>query len=204
MFGTMGIVSATRILLVAALCAAPAASALAQTAGTFQFVAGDVRLVLASGAERPARKGTPLGKSDTVVTARGGTAQIKMGDGAILVVQPDSRLTVLEFRYDGVEDGTEKVVYRLEQGGFRAITGAIGRRHKDSYQIETPVAQMGVRGTDHETYYLPSGAGGAPAGAYNKVNVGASYIRTRGGEVSVGPSQAGYAASANEAPRVLA
>jgi hypothetical protein len=112
---------------------------------------------------------------------------------------------VVEFRYTGTEDGSEKVVYRLERGGFRAITGAIGRTHKENYLIETPIAHMGVRGTDHESYYFPPGASGNPAaGVYNKVNVGAAYIRTEAGEVVVRPGQAGYAASAQDAPRLLA
>jgi hypothetical protein len=183
------------------------ADAAAATAGAFQFVAGDVRVILANGSERPARKGTPISAGDTVATARDSTAQIKMGDGGILVVQPTSRLTVVEFRYDGREDGSEKVVYRLETGGFRAITGAIGHTHKDSYLIETPIAHMGVRGTDHESYYFPAGgsANGVPvqAGVYNKVNVGAAFIRNEAGEVLIRPSQAGYAASAKNAPGLL-
>src|SRR3990172_200033 len=109
-----------------ALAAAASGQAAASTAGVFQFVTGEVRVLLAAGAERPARKGAPLSVGDTVATARGAVAQIKMGDGAIVVVQPESRLTVAEFRYAGKEDGSEKVVYRLERGGFRAITGAIG------------------------------------------------------------------------------
>jgi hypothetical protein len=202
----MGAAMSTNLRLAVGLCAALVASGeAAATAGAFQFVSGDVRLILAAGAERPARKGTPVAAGDTIVTARGGTAQIKMGDGAIIVMQPESRLTVAEFSYAGTEDGSEKVVYRLLQGGFRAITGAIGRTHKDNYLIQTPIAHMGVRGTDHESYYLPSGgANGSPAGVYNKVNVGAVYIRTVAGEVVVGPSQAGYAASAQDRPRLLA
>ena len=193
------------VVLAAALIGS--ADAAAVTAGAFQFVAGDVRVILANGSERPARKGTPIAAGDTVATARDSTAQIKMGDGGILVVQPTSRLTVVEFRYDGREDGSEKVVYRLETGGFRAITGAIGHTHKDSYVIETPIAHMGVRGTDHESYYFPAGgsANGVPVqpGVYNKVNVGAAFIRNEAGEVVIRPSQAGYAASAKNAPGLL-
>jgi hypothetical protein len=192
------------VVLAAMIASADAAAA---TAGAFQFVAGDVRVILANGSERPARKGTPIAAGDTVATARDSTAQIKMGDGGILVVQPTSRLTVVEFRYDGREDGSEKVVYRLETGGFRAITGAIGHTNKDSYVIETPIAHMGVRGTDHESYYFPAGgsANGVPvqAGVYNKVNVGAAFIRNEAGEVLIRPSQAGYAASAKNAPGLL-
>jgi hypothetical protein len=114
---------------------------------------------------------------------------------------------VAEFRYTGVEDGTEKVRYRLEQGGFRAVTGAIGRTHKKNYVIETPIAHMGVRGTDHETYYFPatgpvSGEGAKP-GAYNKVNVGRTFIRTGAGEVEIEPNQVGFVASANDVPVIL-
>jgi len=198
-----------KILILAglALGAASASQVLAQTAGVVQFVAGDVKIVRLGGAERDARKGAPISVGDTLLTPAGGLAQLKMGDGAIVVVQPDSRLTVAEFHYAGVEDGSEKVHYRLGQGGFRAVTGAIGRTHKKNYVIETPIAHMGVRGTDHESYYFPAtgpvGAEGAKPGAYNKVNTGKTFIRTGAGEVEVEPNQVGFVARAGDVPVIL-
>ncbi len=184
-----------------------AGHAQAQSAGVVQFAAGDVKVVTASGDERAALKGVPVSVGDTLLTASGALAQLKMGDGAIVVVQPQSRLTVVEFHYAGVEDGTEKVRYRLEHGGFRAVTGAIGRTHKQNYQIETPIAHMGVRGTDHESYYFPASGSlagdGAKPGAYNKVNTGRTYIRTGAGEVEIDPNQVGYVASAAQVPVIL-
>lgn len=178
-----------------------------QTAGVVQFVAGDVKLVQSGGNERVARKGVPVSVGDTLQTASGGLAQLKMGDGAIVVVQPGTSLTVAEFHYAGVEDGNEKVRYRLERGGLRAVTGAIGRTHKQNYLIETPIAHMGVRGTDHESYYFPATGpvegDGAKPGAYNKVNTGMTYIRTAAGEVEIQPNQVGYVASAGEVPQIL-
>jgi FecR protein len=172
-----------------------------------QFAAGDVKVVAASGSERVARKGVPVSVGDTLLTAPGALAQLKMGDGAIVVVQPQSRLTVAEFNYAGKEDGTEKVRYRLEQGGFRAVTGAIGRTHKQNYLIETPIAHMGVRGTDHESYYFPATGpvrgDGAKPGAYNKVNTGRTYMRTGAGEVEIDPNQVGYVATAGQVPVIL-
>jgi hypothetical protein len=190
-----------------ALAAVYSIPVLASTAGVFQFVAGEVRLLPLEGSERKPSKGTPLSVGDTVATGSGAVAQIKMGDGAVVVVQPESRLTVTVFTYTGKEDGTERVVYRLEQGGFRSVTGAIGRTHKSNYLIETPIAQMGVRGTDHESYYFPP-TGGGPAlgplpGAYNKVNVGQTFLRSRSGEVVIGPNEVGYVASAQAAPGLL-
>lgn len=184
-----------------------AGQAQAQSAGVVQFVAGEVKLGQGGGSERPARKGTLVSVGDTVWTASGSLAQLKMGDGAIVVVQPESRLTVAEFHYAGREDGTEKVLYRLERGGFRAVTGAIGRTHKQNYLIETPVAHMGVRGTDHESYYFPAGGPSngdtAKPGAYNKVNTGMTFIRTGAGEVVIRPNEVGYVASAGQVPVIL-
>jgi len=196
-----------RLVLLMVIGAIGSGQAFGQTAGVIQFVAGDVKIVQAGGAERAARKGVAVNVGDTLSTANGALAQLKMGDGAIVVVQPESRLTVAEFRYAGVEDGTEKVRYRLEQGGFRAVTGAIGRTHKKNYLIETPIAHMGVRGTDHESYYFPANGpargDGAKPGAYNKVNTGRTYIRTGAGEVDVEPNQVGFVASAGEVPVIL-
>jgi len=192
---------------VLSVCLAQAGEALSATAGVFQFVAGEVRVGLAAGSERPAAKGALISVGDTVTTAKASMAQIKMGDGAVIVVQPESRLTVAEFRYAGTEDGTEKVRFRLEQGGLRSVTGAIGHTHKSNYLIETPIAHIGVRGTDHESWYFPSPASldgvATDAGLYNRVNVGLTYIRTENGEVAVMPNQVGYAASALDRPRLL-
>jgi FecR-like protein len=194
-------------VLSACFLSAWASQALASTAGVFQFVAGDVRVALAQGDERPAAKGSPISVGDTVTTAKASMAQIKMGDGAIIVVQPESKLTVAEFSYAGKEDGTEKVQFRLQQGGFRSVTGAIGHTNKGNYMIETPIAHIGVRGTDHESWYFPTATSlngeSAEAGLYNKVNVGLTYIQTPAGEVAIAPNQVGYAASALDQPRLL-
>ena len=199
-------VASVRALLIACLAGCPAV-AFGTVAGVFQFVTGDVQVVAEGGAAKPARKGTPLSVGETVQSEKSGTAQIKMGDGAIIVVQPGTRVTVADFHYEGREDGTERVRYRLEHGGFRAITGAIGHTHKDNYLIETPIAQMGVRGTDHESYYFetpqPLYGGMAQAGVYNKVNVGLVFIRTEAGEVVIAPNQVGYVASPRDVPSLL-
>jgi len=194
-------------VLSACLLNAWASQALASTAGVFQFVAGDVRVALAGGNERPAAKGSPISVGDTVTTAKASMAQIKMGDGAVIVVQPESKLTVAEFSYAGKEDGTERVQFRLQQGGFRSVTGAIGHTNKGNYMIETPIAHIGVRGTDHESWYFPTAVSmngvSAEAGLYNKVNVGLTYIQTASGEVAIAPNQVGYAASALDQPHLL-
>lgn len=188
----------------AVLAATPSA---AFGAGQFQFVSGNVKIVSEAGVERVPAKGTRIAEGESVATGRDSIAQIKMRDGAIIVVQPETNATVEMFRYGGKEDGNERFVLRIHRGGFRGITGAIGHTNKQNFRIETPIAQMGVRGTDHESYYFPQAGpdqpASPPAGAYNKVNVGAMYLRTAGGEVDVRPNQVAYAASAQSAPSLM-
>lgn len=181
---------------IAALLLAVPLTALAD-AGAFQFVVGEVRIVRADGSESPAVKGAKLMEGDTVVTGSTGSAQILMSDQALIALRPDSSLKFETYRFAGKEDGSEKGILGLLKGGFRTLTGLIGRANKSNYQVRTPTATIGIRGTDHEPYYIPpsgwSGAPGGDPGTYNKVNAGSTYIQTEGGSIELGPNQVGYA-----------
>jgi hypothetical protein len=45
--------------------------------------------------------------------------------------------------------GVSRAFFSLVKGGFRAISGAIGKVNHGEYQISTPVATIGIRGTDY-------------------------------------------------------
>ena len=68
-------------LLAAALCA----SAMAQTAGTMDFVQGSATVVGVDGARRPARTGATLAVGETVETGTDGEVHAVMADGGMLV-----------------------------------------------------------------------------------------------------------------------
>src|SRR3546814_7082028 len=42
--------------------------------------------------------------------------------------------------------------FRLLKGGFRAVSGLIGRVDHEEYRVSTPVATIGIRGTDYYVY----------------------------------------------------
>lgn len=44
-----------------------------------------------------------------------------------------------------------RAFFRLLKGGFRAVTGLIGRADPQEYRVSTPVATIGIRGTDYWT-----------------------------------------------------
>lgn len=181
----------------------------ASVAGRFQFVNGDVKVVAANGKERSASKGSEVSEGESVVTAPSASAQIKMVDDGLIVVRPDTKLRITTFLYSGKTDGSERSFISLFKGGFRAITGAIGRVNKDSYKIETPTATIGIRGTDHEPTFIPNPAPGqvaiAEPGTYDKVNSGAAVLSNANGMIIIQPDQAGFVPNiGNAAPKILA
>ncbi len=56
---------------------------------------------------------------------------------------------IADYRYNGLEDGSEQSIMELLKGGFRTITGAIGHKNKQNYKIRTSVATIGIRGTHY-------------------------------------------------------
>lgn len=180
-------------------------NALAGVAGHTQFVNGSVLLTNAAGETRPMRKGHAVHESDTVVTAKGGSAQIKMLDGGQIAVRPDSQLKIDKYVFSGKEDGNERSFFTLIKGGFRAITGLIGHTNKENYRIAANGSTIGIRGTDHETMLVVPGselAVIAPVGLYNKVNSGETVMTTNKGTINILPNQMGFAAAADQMPQL--
>ena len=193
------------ICLGIALASLMPVTACAGIAGYTQFVNGSVRIVSAAGEARTLQKGVAVNEGDTVISAKGASAQIRMQDGGFVAMRPDTQLKFDSFKFSGKEDGSERSYFSLFKGGFRAVTGLIGRVNKPNYRITTSVATIGIRGTDHETYVVTpdsSLANGVQPGTYNKVNVGETFIATDKGTIFVLPNQMGYAGAADQMPEL--
>lgn len=183
-------------LLPLLLLSLPAAAV--DVAGRLQFVVGEVSLVKPDGASRMASKGGEIVEGETIVTGQAAQAQIVMADQALIAVRPDSRLKIEMFRYAGKDDENDRSFFGLLRGGFRAITGQIGRLNRGGYQVRTPNATIGIRGTDHEPFYIPPPLPGeTPLGApgtYDKVNAGGTVLQTDAGRVELGVNEVGFVA----------
>ncbi|BBI99989.1 hypothetical protein FGKAn22_16820 [Ferrigenium kumadai] len=179
--------------------------ALAAVAGHVQFVHGVVQITTPGGQVRTAQKGDAVNEGDILTSAEDASAQVRMQDGGFIAVRPETRMKFDQFRFSGKEDGEERGFFSLFKGGFRAVTGLIGRINKQNYKITTPSATIGIRGTDHESYEVTPGsamAQVAPVGAYSKVNTGGTTMTTDQGTINVQPNQMGFAAGMNQAPVV--
>jgi len=83
---------------------------------------------------------------DTLVTGKKGRAQVRFIDGAVVSLRADSELNIHKYSYGKVK-ADEGSLMTLIKGGFRTITGAIG---KQKYKVITSMATIGIRGTHYE------------------------------------------------------
>lgn len=172
-------------------------------AGRIHLASGQVLVRRQEGEIRFIQKGDSIYVGDTIISDDEAVVQIRMEDGGLLALRPGSELKIESFKFSGKEDGTERSFFNLNQGGFRAVTGLIGRNNKQNYKITTPTAVIGINGTDHELFYLANDMPGATAGTYSKVNDGAIIMGTVMGTLKIESNQMGYSADMNLIPQLL-
>jgi FecR protein len=179
----------------------------AGVAGHVMFVSGEVSQLSSASKTHLLKKGDAINEGDTLTSAPSASAQIKMEDGGLIALRSDTQLKFDQFNFNGQQDGTEKSFVSLLKGGFRAVTGLIGKVNKNNYRITTPSATIGIRGTDHETYVIVSGSAMAttsPVGTYNKVNTGETSMSNNMGVMTVLPNQMCFVGSVNDMPVIQA
>src|SRR3954470_10333405 len=133
-------------VLLAVISAAFAGEA-AAVAGWVDFSSGAATVSDAQGRQRAVSKGDNLDKGDTVRTGDNGRTQIRFTDGAYVSLQPNSEFAIKDYNFEGKTDGSERGFFSLARGAMRTVTGLIGRVNRNRYQVSTPTATIGIRGT---------------------------------------------------------
>jgi len=95
-------------------------------------------------------------EQDTVNVGSGSRAQLRMIDSALVSLKENSVLQIKKYRYQPGAQGNSAFL-ELLSGGLRTITGAIGKDNKKAYELRTPLATIGIRGTDYQVEIVPNG-----------------------------------------------
>jgi hypothetical protein len=104
------------------------------------------------GSARPMAVRDPLVQNQRVRTGRDSTAQLLFLDETSMNVGPGSDVTLDRFVYDPGRSKND-IALRATKGIFRFVSGSSDPR---SYQLKTPVATIGVRGTIYDTIVGPN------------------------------------------------
>lgn len=117
--------------------------------GYVSLLIGDTR---ASGpnrkASQPLKAGSPIYLGDIITTRASGHAHLHFIDGALMSLRPHSRLTIQEYNYDAQTSANSRVTFELEEGTARSISGKAAKEARENFRLNTPLAAIGVRGTD--------------------------------------------------------
>ena len=115
------------------------------------------------------QKGAEVVAGSRVITGRGDHAHIRFVDGTLISVRPNTVLSIDSFA--GSADEIESFRLNLDQGVIRTISGDGLQSNRERFRLNTPIAAIGIRGTDFTT----------------KVGSADTQVRVHAGEVVMSP-----------------
>lgn len=181
-------------------------SAEAAVAGRVLSASGVAAVESSGGSRRVAESGNKVFSGETLVTGADGRMQVKFVDHGLISLRPETRFRIDEFEFDPAV-GRGRSFFGLVKGGFRAITGTIGKKSPDDYRITTPVATLGVRGTDFGAILCAAACvgrfDGFLPGLYVRVNQGVVVAKQVGGELLVRAGQVAFVKDSVTLPVLL-
>jgi hypothetical protein len=127
------------------MCAllAGAANVSAAEAGRVVFVTGKAQL-----AAKPAVLEAAVQEGDELSTGADGYIYMKTVDNGFLILRPNSKARVVTYKIDNANPRNTHVKFELLSGVARSISGDSVKQARQNFRFNTPVAAIGVRGTD--------------------------------------------------------
>lgn len=116
--------------------------------GEATLVIGVARVVSAAGQVVPVEKGAAIRVGDRIETGTGGHVHVRFVDGGRVSVRPISRLQIESYAHSSDRPALSAIKFRLDEGVVRSITGSWGEAARDRFRLNTPMAAIGVKGTD--------------------------------------------------------
>ena len=94
------------------------------------------------------KAGTELNEGDKIETLSNGHVYIKFVDNGLVSIRPDSQLLIEHYQYNPEAPSESVIKFDLSEGVMRSISGAGAKAARDKFRLNTPIAAIGVRGTD--------------------------------------------------------
>lgn len=127
------------------------------------------------GHARALQRGDKLYGGDIVNSGADSYLNLHFRDGAFVLLRPNTRFQIDAYQYQAGPDPApapaaptasvpaakpaptaaaapasgSRAFLRLLRGGFRAVSGLLGHGQSDEFRLTTPVATIGIRGTDY-------------------------------------------------------
>jgi hypothetical protein len=133
------------LVFIAFACAVQAAQA--AEAGKIIFVAGK-----ASVADQPAVDGAAVQEGQMLSTGADGFLYIKTVDSGLFILRPNTQARIAAYQVDEKNPANTRVKFELLSGVARSKSGNAVKQARQNFRFNTPVAAIGVRGTDFTVF----------------------------------------------------
>jgi len=129
----------------------------------------------------PAANGTPVSMNQVIRTGAGARLRITFRDGTSLTLGENARIVVNRYVYNPASS-TGVLALNASRGAFRFATGKISTMSNKKVTVTTPVATLGVRGTEFWSGTVP---GYNTHGVLLLSKTGKVDVRNRAGSVTL-------------------
>jgi hypothetical protein len=120
--------------------------------GDVTIVVGKAKLRQGNGQWQALKTGDRIHEDTRLVTEADGYVYVKTVDSGFISLRPNSALSVESYHYDPQRPNDTRIKLTLHKGVMRSISGVGAQNAKDKFRLNTPVAAIGIRGTDFSTF----------------------------------------------------
>jgi len=136
-----------RRLIILASMTLMASAVQAAEAGKVIFVAGAAQVV-----DRKAAEGDAVQEGELLQTGADGFIYVKTADNGLFILRPNTKARIVTYHIDEARPENTRVKLELLSGVARSKSGDAVKRARQNFRFNTPVAAIGVRGTDFTVF----------------------------------------------------
>lgn len=136
-----------RRLIILASMTLMASAVQAAEAGKVIFVAGAAQVV-----DRKAAEGDAVQEGELLQTGADGFIYVKTSDNGLFILRPNTKARIVAYHIDQANPENTRVKLELISGVARSKSGDEVKRARQNFRFNTPVAAIGVRGTDFTVF----------------------------------------------------
>ncbi len=104
-------------------------------------------LIQYDGETTPLEVGSPVYKGAILVTDSNSHIEVRFNDDTMLSQSENSTISIDNFVFDDPSD-SPSILLNLSEGALRTITGKIAEENPENFEVKSPLATLGIRGTD--------------------------------------------------------
>lgn len=185
------------LLVCLILCWASHLTAGSDAVGTISQAKGTIQALDSNQTLRTLTVQSPIFANDTIEVGENSFVHLQMIDGSLITLVSNTTYQIESFSYHS-NGRRNQFISKLVKGGFRLISGEIGKQNPENYEIYTENGTIGLRGTIVEGLIREDTL-------YVHVTKGQAEITNEAGTVTIGTGTVEYAVVSrfDELPQTL-